>query len=240
MISGRNNFWNILAGIDGGRILDIACGKGQFIKVLIDNLAAFDHISGLDVNREVLAEASETFRSDNIIFLTGSTQNIHFPDESFDTVSLSKGLHHLEDPHRGLSEMMRVAKTGGLIIINEMYSDNLTPSQLSHMQHHHLRADIDNLLGINHNYTFTRDQILEMANELDLYDISVHDYTEKTGPPDSPEIINEYLDKMKGWAGEVKGLPEETKILAAIEQVKSGFSNNGISRPPQLVILGHK
>ena len=31
------NFWNILAGIDGGRILDLACGRGQFIEVLIDN-----------------------------------------------------------------------------------------------------------------------------------------------------------------------------------------------------------
>jgi len=234
------NFWNILQGIDGGRILDLACGRGQFIKVLIDNLASYDHISGMDVHQEVLAEASESFQAENVIFLTGNSLNIHFPDESFDTVSLSKGLHHLEDPRRGLSEMKRVVKTAGLLIINEMYLDNLTPSQVSHMHHHHLRADIDNLLGISHNYTFSRDQILEMMEELGLQEISVHDYSEITGPPDSPESINEYLDKMKGWKKEVKGLPEEEKLIAAIEQVKTGIRKHGISRPPQLVILGRK
>ena len=235
-----DNFWNILAGIDGGRILDIACGRGQFVKVLIDNLGAFSHITGLDVNQQVLEEAAENFKADNIIFLAGTSQNIIFPDESFDTVSLSKGLHHLEDHRLGLHEMMRVLKVGGLLMINEMYSDGLSPSQLSHMQHHHLRVDIDNLLGISHKYTFTRDHILELVDELGLHDVSVYDYSEDAGPPDSPEIINEYLDKMKGWKGEVAGFPEEKKILAAIEKLKSRFKEHGISRPPQLVIMGYK
>lgn len=235
-----DNFWNILSGIDGGRILDVACGRGQFVRILVDNLGAFSHITGLDVDREALEQASDEFQAGNIIFLYGTSRQIGFPDAVFDTVSMSKGLHHLEDPGLGLREMKRVVKEGGLLIINEMYSDDLSLSQMSHMNHHHLRAEIDRLLGISHNYTFTRDRILEMVDELGLHDATVYDYTEDTGPADSPELIGEYLAKMDTWTQQVKGMQEEEQLLAAMEELKEQFYEHGISRPPQVVILGNK
>ena len=154
-----NNFWNILNGISGGNILDVACGSGQFIEVLRDNLKSFDYITGIDVDDESLNEARDNFNSQSIEFIKGSALDLPFSDAHFDTVCISKGLHHLEDVEMSLKEMYRVLKQGGLLIINEMFSDNLTEDQRTNMLYHHLRVDVDNILGISHNYTFEKKEI---------------------------------------------------------------------------------
>ena len=50
-------------------------------------------------------------------FITGDAQQIPFPDETFDLVTISYGLRNLADWERGLSEMRRVAKTGGRLLV---------------------------------------------------------------------------------------------------------------------------
>ena len=49
-------------------------------------------------------------------FLHGDAQQIPFPDQSFDIVTVSYGLRNLSSWERGLSEMWRVAKPGGRLL----------------------------------------------------------------------------------------------------------------------------
>jgi hypothetical protein len=57
--------------------------------------------------------------------------------------------------------MQRIVKTGGWIIVNELFSDNLNPAQEVHKMFHHFRSKIDRLTGIYHNETFEKGRNFE-------------------------------------------------------------------------------
>ena len=218
----------------------MACGGGQFTEVLKDNLKSFDYITGMDVAEDALCMAREKFLDERFNFIHGSAQEIPFNEGLFDTVCISKGLHHMEDARSCLKEMCRVLKRGGLLIINEMYSDHLSTEQQSHLLYHHLRVDIDTLLGISHRYTFKKDEILVFAEELRLRDVSVHEYLEEEGDPTEPETIEEYGSKMDDWIPLIKDLKDRDEILKRMSELKIRFRKTGIARPTQLVIFGYK
>ena len=54
-------FKQLLEGIDGGVILDVGCGSGQFTEILVESLASYTSITGIDVAEEVLKEARRKF-----------------------------------------------------------------------------------------------------------------------------------------------------------------------------------
>ena len=107
----------LLGNIDGGDVLDVGCGSGQFTSILVNSLASFNSITGIDVDEEVLKNARESFPGKDIVFQTASSHNLPFNDNSFDMAVISKALHHLENPERGLNEMYRVLKPGGLFLL---------------------------------------------------------------------------------------------------------------------------
>jgi len=63
---------------------------------------------------------------------------------------------------------------------------------------------------------------------------------ENSNDPEAPEKIEEFSDKMDLWKESLKGLAEEKSFITKIEDLKIRFRNFGISRQPQLVILGYK
>jgi len=118
-------FEELLVQIQGGKVLDIGCGSGQFIAILMQSLGSFDSITGVDVDDEALEEARSKFRSEKFNFIKASSLNLPFEDASFDFVCISKALHHVENDRQTLEEMKRVLKQGGYLLINEMIRDGL-------------------------------------------------------------------------------------------------------------------
>lgn len=233
-------FLKFLSGTRGGRILDVACGRGQFTALLAGKLADYDHITGIDPDADAVNEAMQQMGAENIIFLEGSAMNIPFPDESFDTVSISKGLHHLEDVRTGLSEMKRVLRKDGHLIVNEMHSEDLTPAQHSHMLYHHLKSDLDRMEGISHNHTFIRSDIRNFVDELGLRNLTVWEYTEDPGSSPAAETIAETLEKTGAWKERVRGKKEGTVLMQEIDKLEDRIRKVGISRPPMMVLTGIK
>ncbi len=78
------------------------------------------------------------------------------PAGSFDAVSSSSSLHHLEDLPRCMAEMLRVLKPGGHLIIRETHGDTMAPAQLTDVYLHRWAAEIDSALGSTHNPVFAR------------------------------------------------------------------------------------
>ena len=83
-------FEELLSGINGGRVLDIGCGSGQFIEILIQSLGSFDSVTGVDVDESVLEESGMKYQGESYRFLKASTQSLPFEDGSFDFVTISK------------------------------------------------------------------------------------------------------------------------------------------------------
>ena len=105
----------------GDRALDLCCGTGDIAFALARRGA---ETTGLDFSEKMLEVAAA--RSRKITphsplptphFLQGDAQQIPFPDNSFDIVTVGYGLRNLASWERGLDEMFRVARPGARLIV---------------------------------------------------------------------------------------------------------------------------
>ena len=97
--------------------LDIATGTGEFARALSPHVAT---VVGLDATDAMLEQGRKFVAEaglENIEFQNGIVQALPFEDESFDIVSSRYAFHHFADPKPVISEMARVCRTGGHIII---------------------------------------------------------------------------------------------------------------------------
>jgi ubiquinone/menaquinone biosynthesis C-methylase UbiE len=230
----------LLNKIDGGNVLDVGCGSGQFTEILAEALHSFESITGVDVNEDFLMEASKKFPAGNFRFIRAGSQNLPFIEDNFDLVVISNALHHVEDPEASLVEIKRVLKSGGYFLINELHRDYLTDAQESHVLHHHFRQEIDNILGISHNQTFHRDYLIRLVDGLELYDRVIVEFSPDDSKGRDPENIQEFINKLDDWTRMLDGHPERTSFQERVGFLKKRIIEFGISRPPQIAFLGKK
>jgi ubiquinone/menaquinone biosynthesis C-methylase UbiE len=100
-----------LGNIAGGRVLDIGCGKGRFLRVLHDQEPAAEYW-GLDISDQMLR-----FVPPEIHTRSGSMTELPFEDGFFDAAYATESLEHAVEIGRAISEMCRVVKAGGRIAI---------------------------------------------------------------------------------------------------------------------------
>jgi len=115
---------------NGNRALDLCCGTGDIALALARQGA---ETTGLDFSEKMLKVAKRRsekleVRSPNKSphlalrtphFIQGDAQQIPFPENSFDIVTVGYGLRNLASWEKGLEEMLRVAKPGGRIVVLE-------------------------------------------------------------------------------------------------------------------------
>ncbi len=111
----------LAAAAPGARALDLCCGTGDIAFALARRGA---ETTGLDFNDQMLEIArargrkllpNSKFQIPD--FLPGDAQQIPFPGNSFDIVTVGYGLRNLADWERGLDEMFRVARPGARLIV---------------------------------------------------------------------------------------------------------------------------
>jgi demethylmenaquinone methyltransferase/2-methoxy-6-polyprenyl-1,4-benzoquinol methylase len=113
-----------LANVKSGDLaLDLCCGTGDIALALAKNGA---ETIGLDFSPQMLEVAEARRQKENRKskianpkFIQGDAQQLPFPENSFDIVTVGYGLRNLASWEKGLEEMLRVAKPGGRIIVLE-------------------------------------------------------------------------------------------------------------------------
>jgi demethylmenaquinone methyltransferase / 2-methoxy-6-polyprenyl-1,4-benzoquinol methylase len=103
----------------GARALDLCCGTGDIAFALARRGA---ETTGLDFSEKMLEVAAARLRNhkseiSNLKFLQGDAQQLPFPDDSFDIVTVGYGLRNLASWERGLEEMVRVARPGARLVV---------------------------------------------------------------------------------------------------------------------------
>lgn len=111
------------AGLQPGqRILDVCTGTGDVIIRFAEQNCA-EEIIGMDLSEKMLAVAEKKIKKkrleSKIILLKGDALGLPFEDNSFDVVSIGFGLRNVDDHKKGISEMVRVAKGGGRVMMLE-------------------------------------------------------------------------------------------------------------------------
>ena len=118
-----------LAGVTpGARALDLCCGTGDIAFALAQRGAA---TTGLDFSPQMLEVAKDRSQKlavrnkdenpqsaiRNPQFVPGDAQQLPFPDNTFDIVTIGYGLRNLTSWERGVDEMFRVARPGARLIV---------------------------------------------------------------------------------------------------------------------------
>lgn len=107
-------------GGEAARVLDVACGTGD-LSLTISDTAAGAQITGLDFCRPMLdvAQRKAAGRGRAIPFVEGDALALPFGEGTFDAVTIAFGLRNLASVERGLAELFRVARPGGLVCVLE-------------------------------------------------------------------------------------------------------------------------
>jgi len=104
-------------------ILDVATGTADVLLSLIKMNQHINRGIGLDMAREMLESGRKKIREqsyqDRLQLLPGDSQYLPFNSHSFNAVTIAFGIRNVMDIGLGLSEMLRVLKPGGRLLVLE-------------------------------------------------------------------------------------------------------------------------
>jgi SAM-dependent methyltransferase len=99
---------------DGERLLEVGCGTGSLTFTLA-RTAAFAELTAIDYS-DVYVEAARARNQDARIRIEhGDAVALPFPDASFDRALSLLVMHFVSDPAKGVAEMRRVTRPGGVV-----------------------------------------------------------------------------------------------------------------------------
>lgn len=128
----KNKYWdlydlvakNILKNIkiNGGEVLDVACGYGGLVSGLRGNCIDFEYV-GIDISKAMIQIGKKYYSDSKTKFVLMPANKMEFRNESFDIVLCKDSFHHFNNPVVVLKEMYRVLKKGGTIYSMDLMRD---------------------------------------------------------------------------------------------------------------------
>lgn len=104
-------------------VLDIACGTGEFERLLLNEYSK-QKIVGVDISENMLAIAKQKCAAfPQVSFHQASAENLPFADNTFDVIVSASSFHYFDNPIGVLTEMRRVLKPDGKVIILDWCKD---------------------------------------------------------------------------------------------------------------------
>ncbi|AXT60844.1 bifunctional demethylmenaquinone methyltransferase/2-methoxy-6-polyprenyl-1,4-benzoquinol methylase UbiE [Aquimarina sp. AD10] len=111
------------------KILDVATGTGD-LAINLCKTGALE-IIGLDISAGMLNVGKDKIKAkdlDNIISMVqADSENLPYTDNYFDAITVAFGVRNFENLEKGLSEILRVLKPGGIFVILETSIPTKTP-----------------------------------------------------------------------------------------------------------------
>ena len=104
------------------KVLDVACGTGDFTIEIARKALKGSKIIGVDLSEEMMKIGREKIASAGVdaTLEYGDCEALKYPDESFDRISVGFGVRNFEHLELGLKEMHRVLKSEGKLVILEL------------------------------------------------------------------------------------------------------------------------
>lgn len=117
----RKKAINFLKPLRPQFILDVATGTGDFaVQALSINP---EKVTGMDISAGMLEVGKKKIKKlgyeNKIELLKGDSENIPFGENTFNAVTVAFGVRNFENLEKGLQEIYRVLKPGGMVVILE-------------------------------------------------------------------------------------------------------------------------
>jgi demethylmenaquinone methyltransferase/2-methoxy-6-polyprenyl-1,4-benzoquinol methylase len=154
---------------DGSRILDVATGTGDVALEIARSTPASVRITGADFCPEMVelgkSKVAASIYAERIDFRVAPCEDLPFPDNTFDSVTIAFGIRNVVDRQLGLAELWRVLRPGGRMIILEFS----TPrshffKQLYEFYFRRLLPVIGGLFSRYHAYKYLPDSVMEFPS----------------------------------------------------------------------------
>ncbi|POX80710.1 SAM-dependent methyltransferase [Mycobacterium kansasii] len=143
------------------RLLDVACGPGNFTAPLARCLPAGALAVGFDISEPMLTRAVVDNDGPQTCYVRGDACVLPFDDETFDAVCCFGALYLMPEPFDITREMLRVLRPGGRIAILTSYAGQAAPIRKA------LTATA-NLIGLT---MFDRSSFVDLFSSAGLVDI---------------------------------------------------------------------
>ena len=118
----RRKAVNELRGLPLDHVLDVATGTAD-LAIAIQKRLQPGHVTGVDISEGMLAIGRQKIEKkglkQQISLQYGDSEALPFADHTFDAVTVAFGVRNFEHLEKGLSEMFRVLKPGGKVVILE-------------------------------------------------------------------------------------------------------------------------
>lgn len=117
----RNRMVDRLHLRSGQRVLEVGAGTGRTSAFIAERLQGEGHIYVHDISRGILRKAQERLADEDVktSFVISNGVYLPFPSDYFDAVFHFGGLNMFSDIRRGLSEMARVVRPGGRVVVGD-------------------------------------------------------------------------------------------------------------------------
>jgi demethylmenaquinone methyltransferase/2-methoxy-6-polyprenyl-1,4-benzoquinol methylase len=126
----RKKALNHLKSLQPQHILDVATGTGDLAIMAAERLKPA-RITGIDISEGMLdigrKKIARLGLEHKITLQAGDSETISFPDQTFDAITVAFGVRNFENLEKGLSEMRRVLKPGGKLVILEFSNPTAFP-----------------------------------------------------------------------------------------------------------------
>jgi len=110
----------------GGRALDVATGTGDLAIELAARVAPGGEVVGIDFSEKML-ELARAKAGPLVRFQSGNALALDYPDAAFDAATVGFGARNFSDLECGLSEMARVVRPGGRVVVLEITTPRRPP-----------------------------------------------------------------------------------------------------------------
>jgi demethylmenaquinone methyltransferase/2-methoxy-6-polyprenyl-1,4-benzoquinol methylase len=139
-VKWRKKVVAIVGGNSPKQILDIATGTGD-LAIMLSQLHP-DKIIGLDISEGMLSVGKEKIAKANLFemieMIVGDSENMPFEDAAFDAITVSFGVRNFANLDKGLQEINRVLKPGGILVILE----TSVPRKFPYKQGYHFHTSV--------------------------------------------------------------------------------------------------
>ena len=106
------------------RILDIACGTGDYSIAIARHAHPGTQVLGLDLTEGMLqvmrCKVARQGLSGRISTMQGNAEQLQFVEDSFDRATIAFGIRNFEHREQALHEILRVLRPGGRLVILEL------------------------------------------------------------------------------------------------------------------------
>jgi demethylmenaquinone methyltransferase/2-methoxy-6-polyprenyl-1,4-benzoquinol methylase len=176
---------------EGSRILDVATGTGDVALEIARTTPSSVKITGADFCQEMIelgeAKVAASLYAERIDFRVAPCEDLPFPNNTFDSVTIAFGIRNVVDRKLGLAEMWRVLQPGGRMIILEFSTPRSQLfRQIYYFYFRRLLPMIGGLFSRYNAYKYLPDSVLEfpsheefsrMITEAGFRNIHIHELT---------------------------------------------------------------